>query len=152
QRASGSSFYRGMSILARPQREGMFEVYSFCRAVDDIADDPGPREPCRGELQAWRDNIAAVYSDSPPIRVPGLHEVMKTFGVKRDDFIAVIDGTDMDVDTDIRAPDWATLYLYCDRVAYAVGRLSVRIFGMEERAGLSLAYELGCALQLTNIL
>ena len=42
--------------------------------------------------------------------------------------------------------------LYCDRVASAVGRLSVRIFGMEEKAGIALAYHLGRALQLTNIL
>jgi phytoene synthase len=53
---------------------------------------------------------------------------------------------------DIRAPDRATLDLYCDRVACAVGRLSVRVFGMTPDAGSSLAHHLGCALQLTNIL
>ena len=53
---------------------------------------------------------------------------------------------------DIRAPDRATLDLYCDRVACAVGRLSVRVFGMERDAGLALAHHLGRALQLTNIL
>ena len=53
---------------------------------------------------------------------------------------------------DIRAPDLATLDLYCDRVAGAVGRLSVRIFGMEEGPGCELAHQLGRALQLTNIL
>ncbi len=53
---------------------------------------------------------------------------------------------------DIRAPDRATLDLYCDRVACAVGRLSVRVFGMEREAGFELAHHLGRALQLTNIL
>jgi presqualene diphosphate synthase len=53
---------------------------------------------------------------------------------------------------DIRAPDEATLDAYCDRVASAVGRLSVRVFGMEEQEGLALAHQLGRALQLTNIL
>src|SRR5262249_28451039 len=57
-----------------------------------------------------------------------------------------------DVVTDIRAPDEATVDLYCDRVASAVGRLSVRVFGMEEQEGLALAHHLGRALQLTNIL
>ena len=64
----------------------------------------------------------------------------------------MIDGMEMDVVADIRAPDWAKLDAYCDRVASAVGRLSVRIFGMEEKAGIALAYHLGRALQLTNIL
>jgi len=50
------------------------------------------------------------------------------------------------------APDLATLDLYCDRVACAVGRLSTRVFGMEEKPGVELARELGRALQLTNIL
>jgi phytoene synthase len=72
--------------------------------------------------------------------------------LKREDFDAVIDGMAMDAERDIRAPDWATLDLYCDRVASAVGRLSVRIFGLIDERGVELAHHLGRALQLTNIL
>jgi presqualene diphosphate synthase len=64
----------------------------------------------------------------------------------------VIDGMAMDAEQDIRAPDWATLNLYCDRVASAVGRLSVPIFGLPDEPGVALAHHLGRALQLTNIL
>jgi phytoene synthase len=64
----------------------------------------------------------------------------------------VIDGMAMDVAADIRAPDLATLDLYCDRVASAVGRLSTRVFGMDDEPGWELAHDLGRALQLTNIL
>jgi phytoene/squalene synthetase len=64
----------------------------------------------------------------------------------------VINGMEMDVAADIRAPDLATLGLYCDRVAVAVGRLSTRVFGMEQAPGDELAHQLGRALQLTNIL
>ena len=152
ERASGSSFYNGMRILPRPQREAMFEIYSFCREVDDIADDPGPREPRRGQLQAWRADIDAIYNGAPPARLAGLAQAVREFGLGREDFIAVIDGMEMDVLADIRAPDRTTLDLYCDRVACAVGRLSVRVFGMERDPGLALAHHLGRALQLTNIL
>jgi len=151
-RAAGSSFYTGMRILPRAQREAMFEIYSFCRAVDDIADDAGPREPRRGQLQRWRDDIDAIYAGSPPRHLAGLAQAVHAFGLARADFLAVIDGMEMDVLADIRAPDRATLDLYCDRVACAVGRLSVRVFGMEEQAGIALAHHLGRALQLTNIL
>ena len=41
QRASGSSFYTAMRIMPNAQREAMYEIYSFCRKVDDIADSPG---------------------------------------------------------------------------------------------------------------
>ena len=44
----------------------------------------------------------------------------------------MLDGMDMDVAEDIVAPDLATLDLYCDRVASAVGRLSIKVFGMDE--------------------
>ena len=74
------------------------------------------------------------------------------FGLARADFLAVIDGMEMDVLADIRAPDLATLDLYCDRVASAVGRLSVRVFGLAQDDGILLAHHLGRALQLTNIL
>lgn len=152
QRASGSSFYAAMRILPRPKREGMFEIYSFCRAVDDIADDPGPRDPRRSQLQHWRDRINNLYTGTPPLALRGLARAIREFDLRQEDFLSVIDGMEMDIVGDIRAPDLATLDLYCDRVASAVGRLSVRIFGMEPADGLALAHHLGRALQLTNIL
>ena len=152
ERASRSSFYNGMRILPRAQREAMFEIYSFCRAVDDIADDPGPRAARREQLARWRSDIEAVYRGVPPPELSGLASAVRNFDLQREDFIAIIDGMEMDVVADIRAPDRVTLDLYCDRVACAVGRLSVRVFGMEHHAGLALARHLGRALQLTNIL
>jgi phytoene synthase len=152
QRASGSSFYTAMRIMPRAQRDAMFEIYSFCRKVDDIADDGGPRDTRLDQLRLWRADINALYSGSQVSRAKSLAAPMKTFKLRREDFQAVIDGMEMDVVADIRAPDWVRLDLYCDRVASAVGRLCVRVFGMEEKAGIALAYHLGRALQLTNIL
>jgi presqualene diphosphate synthase len=150
--ASGSSFYAAMRILPQAQREAMFQIYSFCRQVDDIADSDGPREERLAALQQWRDDIDALYRGAPPARLRDYVGPVKTFGLKREDFLAIVDGMEMDVPADIRAPDMATLDLYCDRVASAVGRLSVRVFGMGEDDGIALAYHLGRALQLTNIL
>jgi presqualene diphosphate synthase len=152
QRASGSSFYTAMRIMPRAQRAAMFEIYSFCRKVDDIADDGGPRDERLDQLRLWRSDIDALYNGSAVSRAKSLAVPIKTFKLRREDFQAVIDGMEMDVHADIRAPDWARLDAYCDRVASAVGRLCVRVFGMEEKAGIALAYHLGRALQLTNIL
>jgi len=151
--ASGSSFYAGMRVLPKAEREGMYAVYSFCRQVDDIADDlDGPQEDRRDLLNAWRADLAALYAGGNPVRTAFLAEPVARFNLRLADFLAVIDGMEMDVDQDIRAPDLATLDLYCDRVASAVGRLSVKVFGMDEAPGLTLAHHLGRALQLTNIL
>ncbi len=151
-RAAGSSFYNAMRILPRAQRHAMFEIYAFCRQVDDIADSSGPRSARREQLDCWRADIQALYAERPVARTRGLIAPVRDFALRREDFQAIIDGMEMDVVGDIRAPDDETLDLYCDRVASAVGRLSVRVFGMDEGDGLALAHHLGRALQLTNIL
>ena len=150
--ASGSSFYAAMRILPREQREAMFQIYSFCRQVDDIADSTGPRPERLAALQQWRHDIDALYQGNPPARLRPYADSVRRFGLRREDFLAIVDGMEMDVPQDIRAPDLATLDLYCDRVASAVGRLSVRVFGLGEDDGIALAHHLGRALQLTNIL
>jgi phytoene synthase len=153
-RAQKSSFYLAMRLMPPTQRQAMFEIYSFCRAVDDIADDGGPRETALAGLQRWRDDLAALYAGSPPARLGSLAVAVAQFGLKQEDFLAVIDGMEMDVERTVGAgnTDWATLDLYCDRVASAVGRLSAPVFGMIAADGVALAHHLGRALQLTNIL
>ena len=141
-----------MRILPAAQRDAMFLVYNFCRQVDDIADSALPPERKRADLQQWRKDIDAVYDGKPPSRLADYPYTIKRFDLQRDDFLAIIDGMEMDAREDIRAPDWATLDLYCDRVASAVGRLSVNVFGLARADGVALAHHLGRALQLTNIL
>jgi squalene synthase HpnD len=150
---SRSSFYTAMRIMPKAEREAMFAIYKFCRLVDDIADDGTRARPQRAaELDEWRADLAALYDGRAAGRAAFLAQPVRAFGLRQADFLAVIDGMAMDVAQDIRAPDLATLDLYCDRVAAAVGRLSTCIFGMEEKPGFELAHELGRALQLTNIL
>lgn len=152
-RASGTSFYRGMRVLPPDRRHAMYAIYAFCRIVDDIADEDGTLTEKRAGLAAWREHVSALYrgdSEGPVTRV--LVAAVAKFGLRAEDFLAVIDGMQMDAETVIVAPDLATLDLYCDRVAAAVGRLSVRAFGDSSPAADRVAHALGRALQLTNIL
>ena len=151
--AAGTSFYWAMRLLPEARREGMFAIYAYCREVDDIADSDAPPATKRAELGLWRREVDAIYAGKagqPLSRV--LAEVARAYRLRREDFLAVIDGMEMDAAADIRAPSLAELDLYCDRVASAVGRLSVRIFGSDLPAADRVAWALGRALQLTNIL
>jgi len=151
--AAGTSFYWAMRLLPEARREAMFAIYAFCRDVDDIADSDDDPTAKRAGLARWRVEIDAIYAGRPqhPLaRV--LAEVAARYQLRREDFLAVIDGMEMDAAADIRAPSLAELDLYCDRVASAVGRLSVRIFGTDAVAADRVAGSLGRALQLTNIL
>ncbi|MGH6878286.1 MAG: presqualene diphosphate synthase HpnD [Rhizomicrobium sp.] len=153
QTASGSSFYAAMRLLPKDAREAMYAIYGYCRAVDDIADDgTEPRATRSAKLDAWRRDIEGLYAGALPPRTRFLDAAVRRYGLRKDDFLAVIDGMAMDVTQDICAPELATLDLYCERVASAVGRLSIKVFGMEEESGFRLAHHLGRALQLTNIL
>jgi presqualene diphosphate synthase len=176
-RAAGTSFYQGMRVLPADRRHAMYAIYAFCRVVDDIADEDGTLEDKRRELAIWRDHVRGMYRGEPRgmyrgeprgmyrgeprglhpgeseaaiIRV--LAAAVTRFGLRAEDFLAVIDGMEMDAETTIVAPGLATLDLYCDRVAAAVGRLSVRAFGDSSPAADRVAHALGRALQLTNIL
>jgi len=158
-KVAGSSFYAGMRVLPEAEREGMFAIYAFCRIVDDIADDEGAPSAARATaLEQWRTDLAALYAGTPAGQAEFLRPAVMRFGLELADFRAVVDGMAMDIpgsgegDGPVRWPDYATLDLYCDRVASAVGRLSVKVFGMDRNPGIALAFHLGRALQLTNIL
>ena len=148
--AAGTSFYWAMRVLPEARRDAMFAIYAFCREVDDIADGSAAPEAKRRDLDAWRGEIAALYAGGPATTAGrALLEPTRAYDLRREDFLAVIDGMEMDA-ADIRAPGLAELDLYCDRVASAVGRLSVRAFGVATEAADRVAYALGRALQHTN--
>lgn len=152
-RRSGTSFYWAMRLLPSEKRQAMFAIYAFCREVDDIADDPGDEAEKRARLSGWREEIDKIYRGNPTERVArALVHPSQRFNLRKEDFKAIVAGMEMDAGDRVRIANTSELTLYCDRVACAVGRLSTRVFGVDEPTGLHLAEELGQALQLTNIL
>lgn len=152
--ASGSSFLSGIKVLSAERREAMYAIYAFCREVDDIADDPLPLDEKRRLLKEWRAEIDRIF-DSKPNSLTGraLAAAVAGYDLRKQDLLDLIDGMEMDADeTATQGPDLETLDRYCDRVASAVGRLSVRVFGDSGDAAQRVATSLGRALQLTNIL
>ena len=150
---AGTSFFRGMKVLGRDRRAAMYAIYAFCRIVDDVADEPAPLPHKLAGLGAWRERIAALYAGQPQDSVTRvLAPAIRRYALRQEDFLAVIDGMAMDTAQPIIAPSLEVLDLYCDRVAAAVGRLSVRAFGDGSPAADEVAWHLGRALQLTNIL
>jgi presqualene diphosphate synthase len=151
--ASRTSFHAGMAMLPRTRREGMYAFYAFCREVDDIADDGETLEKRKAGLQQWRGYITDLFrGQSDNTITAALSPAVKRFNLIEKDFQDIIDGMEMDAGSPICAPDFKTLDLYCDRVASAVGRVSVRIFGDDREQAMAVSYHLGRAFQLTNIL
>jgi squalene synthase HpnD/squalene synthase HpnC len=152
-RAAGTSFYHAMRMLPAPRRAAMYAIYAFCRDVDDIADDLEDPTAKEAALAAWRSEIESLYAGRPTRAVTrALADPVRRYRLRKEDFLAVIDGMEMDARTPWSLMSMAELDLYCDRVASAVGRLSVRAFGAIDPAADRVAASLGRALQLTNIL
>lgn len=152
-RNSGTSFYGAMRVLPPHKRDGMYAVYAYCREIDDIADNDNPIATKIGELKEWRTEIDRLYLGSPVTPTGrALLDPVRAFDLRKADFLALIEGMEIDAQERVAMPNLATLEHYCDCVAGAVGMLSVRIFGSDSVQAEELARTLGRALQLTNIL
>ena len=172
-RSAGSSFYWGMRLLPKQQRETMFALYAFAHAVDDIADEQGEVEQKRAGLKAWRDEIARLYpqskkkdtrkkfdenENSEPCSVIGLAlaKAIQTYDLQEQDFLVLIDGMESDAFGLWAGPERAAFERYCDQVAGSIGRHSIRIFAapefLPESLSDTIALTLGRAFQITNIL
>ena len=150
---SKTSFFWAMRALPEAKRYGMYAVYAFCREVDDIADEEGIAADKLARLDEWRREIDRAYAGAPLHPVTrALADPIAEFSLCKQDFLTVIDGMDMDAGDSLRIADMEALALYCDRVACAVGRLSIRIFGELGESGQRVAQSLGQAMQMTNIL
>jgi len=122
--------------------------------VDDIADDPaGAPEHKEARLLTWRTRIEALFSGSAaknPLEAD-LAFAIRTFSMRKANFLLVLDGLSMD----IYKHEYATfdeLKYYMYRVAGAVGLACLEIFGYRGARGQALAENLGYAVQLTNII
>jgi phytoene synthase len=150
---AGSSFAAGMRMLPPWRRRGMYALYGFCRAVDDIADAPAGIAEKRDELNAWRNELDRVYSGEARFALGReLAHAVRCFDFPRAELDLILEGMLIDAAPAVRIADRAALSDYARRVAGAVGVLSCRIFGAPDDDTKAFAIYLGETLQMTNIL
>lgn len=152
---SKSSFYYAFFFLPPARRQALYNVYAYCRLIDDIVDGEDSVEVKAEALSAWRVELERAFLDrggepAHPIAL-GLREGRHRFGLRYEDAVAVLDGCEMDLHT-TRYATWDELRKYCYRVASAVGLLCIALFGCTDPRARDYAIHLGQALQLTNIL
>jgi 15-cis-phytoene synthase len=151
------NFSYGIALLPPPKRRAMTAVYAMARRIDDIGDGDLPAAAKHGLLEQARADIAALAAGQPgnpadPVLV-ALADACDRLPIPVRAFAEVVDGCTADVDGR-RYECFEDLVWYCRRVAGAIGRLSVGVYGAVDADGetLRLADDLGVALQLTNIL
>jgi 15-cis-phytoene synthase len=150
--ASGSSFYYSFLFLPREKRRAITAFYAFCREVDDVADEASDVGVARTKLAWWRTEVANLMAGHPAHPVTrALAPLVAPMGIDGARMNEIIDGMEMDL-THHRYADYASLRVYCHRVAGVVGQISASIFGYRHAQTIEYAELLGHAFQLTNII
>ncbi|HFC6395260.1 presqualene diphosphate synthase HpnD [Neisseria bacilliformis] len=151
--SSRSSFLSGFLFLSKNKRDALVVLYAFCRELDDVADGCSDKNVAEMSLRWWQADLAKVFSDGLPEHPvnKALRQVVNTFAMPHEELAEIIEGMLMDLRQN-RYADFASLLLYCYRVAGVVGRLVARILGFENPQTLAYAEKQGLALQLTNII
>jgi phytoene synthase len=150
-RREAKNFAYGIRLLQPPERRAMSAVYALARRIDDIGDGTDTFEEKLAGLQRVRKDIEGMDNAEDAVMV-AVADAATRYQLPMAAFGELIDGCEMDVHG-TRYETIDDLVGYCRRVAGTVGRLSLAVFGATERPGaVSLADDLGVALQLTNIL
>jgi len=159
-RSRAANFYYGIRLLGGEKRRAMCAVYAFARRVDDIGDGDLQRDEKRHLLEQSQSALAALGASAyesggePDPVIVALRDACRRFAFAPETLAELIEGVRMDVEG-VSYERFEELLLYCRRVAGAVGRISLAIFGVrsgEPAEAEPLADDLGVALQLTNIL
>ena len=153
-RAEARNFYYGFVLLPPERRAGIYAAYAFSRRCDDSVDGT---EALPDKLRAIADRrreLDACYAGSPPPEDPvllALADAVRRFAIPRRHLDDLLDGVEMDLEVS-RYADFPALKRYCDRVAGAVGVVSLHVFGFADPEAPAHAEDLGVALQIVNIM
>ena len=150
-KASGSSFYAGMRLLAPDRRDAMFAIYALARRIDDVADGGLAPDEKLGQLGAIRRSLDGPGASGDLVLV-ALADAAARLPIPLRAFDDLIEGAE----ADIHGREYVTftdLERYCRCVAGSIGRLSLGVFETSDRARAEpIADDLGVALQVGNIL
>lgn len=153
-RQAARNFYYGIRLLPEHKRNALSAIYAFSRILDDSVDDFSGEEAA-GRLQEAARLLDRALSpeaddDHHPV-VRALAHTLRRFELPVEPFLELIAGMEMDL-TVSTYETFEELLVYCRRVAGAVGRISLEVFGYTRPEAVPLADDMGVALQLTNIL
>ena len=151
--ARDTSFSYSFVVLPADQRRGIGAVWDFCRAVDDAVDEAVDSTTAALEVTTWRAEVGRLFGSESPLTPQGrgLKPYVALFSLSRQPFDDLVDGVEMDLHRS-RYDTFEELIGYCRRVASAVGVMCIEVFGCRDSRSREYAFNLGLALQVTNII
>jgi phytoene synthase len=125
------------------------KLYSFCRILDNIADD---QDTIASKEQKFKD-FKQLYlkNNSNNSIVEDMKELEKNYDISKNVINDLFDGIESDIKETVKFKSEKDLLLYSYRVAGTVGLMMAKILGVKTITSLKAAINLGVAMQLTNI-
>ncbi len=149
-RSHYENFVVASVLLPRRMRQPFYDVYAFCRAADDAADESASTAAANEALASFRISIANIYSGG---EVTGpfvaLAETVRRFHLPRKPFDDLLDAFVQD-QTVHRYRDESMLLDYCCRSANPVGRIVLALGGCDTESHFRLSDDICTGLQLAN--
>ena len=151
--ARDTSFSYSFLVLPAAQRRALGVVWDFCRAVDDAVDEAPDPAIAATEVVKWRQEVGRLFGPETPVtsQARNLKPYVATFSLSRQPFDDLVDGVEMDLRRS-RYDTFDELIGYCRRVASAVGIMCIEVFGSRDSRSREYAFNMGLALQITNII
>lgn len=144
----GRTFHLASRLLPAARRDDAALLYSFCRYIDDVADETPDKLEAKRELVAVR---AELCGDGPPRPIVELFlDLASRRGVDVHAAICLVDAVLSDLKP-VRINTDQELLRYCYGVAGTVGLMMCGVLGVRSSEALHFAIDLGIGMQLTNI-
>jgi len=124
-------------------------LYSFCRVLDNIADNNNTVEFKENEFKKFEDDFNSKNFDNSIIK--NMWELINEFNISLKIIHDLFEGIKSDIKEKIKFNSKKELLVYSYRVAGTVGLLMAKILKVSKKSSLKSAIDLGIAMQLTNI-
>jgi phytoene synthase len=136
-------------FLPKHTYQNCSKLYSFCRILDNIADD---QDTIVNKKQKFKD-FKQLYlkNTSNNSIVEDMKELEKNYDISKNVINDLFDGIESDIKETVKFKSEKDLLLYSYRVAGTVGLMMAKILGVKTITSLKAAINLGVAMQLTNI-
>ena len=137
-------------LLPKRLHQDFYNVYSFCRWADDLADEIPDKNESLRLLAWWRAQLLRMYSGDAehPVFI-ALLDTVKRHSLPDQPFLDLISAFVQD-QTVTRYETWDDVYAYCRRSANPVGRLLLYLCGYSDAERQELSDYTCTALQLAN--
>jgi squalene synthase HpnC len=137
-------------LLPKHLHQDFYNVYAYCRASDDLADEIPDRTESLRQLNDWRDQLDRMYEGEAahPIFI-ALRGTVAKYNIPKQPFADLIRAFIQDRNI-IRYQTWDEVLDYCVYSANPVGRLVLYLCGYSDAERQRLSDATCTALQLAN--